>query len=83
MVYKELHELSNTEFGFRANDDIHSHNTRGKMLLHTTAHHTNYHCQSISYTGPKLYNIIPTEIKILCQAMDLKPNLKTGCQEEI
>ena len=61
MVYKELHEISVSNFGFNIVSK-HNINTRNSNKLKNAHHRTNYFCQSVTHCGIKFYNMLPEDI---------------------
>lgn len=67
---------------YKANDEVHDHNTRQKSHLYTDFHRINRVKCGVSYYGPKLFNKLPPTVRLLSTKqfkVCLKNFLLKGC----
>ena len=78
LVYKELNNLLPVKRGFIQTAEVHKYGTRQEKKLYLHCHRTNYYSMSISYTGVKVYNLLPDELKQSKTIHMFKRKVKTG-----
>ena len=50
---------------FRPNNTVHSHSTRNRYAYHLPFHSTSVSLQSIQFSGAKVWNALPSDIRAL------------------
>ena len=66
---------------FTVNSNIHEHNTRQRLMLHTNRGHTNIFYRSFNNVGPRIWNALQNKIDVNVLISQFKQNNKKYLQD--
>ena len=68
---------------FTVNSNIHEHNTRQGLMLHTDRGHTNIFYRSFNNVGPRIWNALQNKIDVNVPISQFKQNNKKYLQDSL